>query len=94
MQAGYNIGDRDLAAIPSLKMRQAMFDTRCDLAALIYEAYQEPDAILHDFASDLNARGFRSVDMIQAGRGPDSSLSVVMPRRIPNMVHRRNEKRK
>jgi nucleoside-triphosphatase THEP1 len=59
-------------------MRQAMFDVRCDLAALVYEAHQEPDAILHDFASDLNARGFRAVGMVQAGQCADSSLSVVL----------------
>jgi nucleoside-triphosphatase THEP1 len=59
-------------------MEQAMFDARCDLAALVYEAHQEPDAILHDFASDLNARGIPAVGMVQAGQCADSSLSVVL----------------
>jgi nucleoside-triphosphatase THEP1 len=59
-------------------MRQAMFDARCDLAALVYEAHQDPDAILRDFASELNARGFRAVGMVQAGQCADSSLSAVL----------------
>jgi nucleoside-triphosphatase THEP1 len=59
-------------------MSQAMFDARCDLAALVYEAHQDPDAILRGFASDLNARGFRAVGMIQAGQCADSSLSAVL----------------
>jgi len=55
-----------------------MFDARRDLAVLVYEAYQDPDAILRDFASDLKARGFRAVGMIQTGQCADSSLSVVL----------------
>ena len=62
-------------------MRQAMFDARCGLAALVYEAHQDPDAILRDFASDLNARGLRVVGMVQAGQCADSSLSVVLRQR-------------
>jgi Protein of unknown function (DUF2478) len=59
-------------------MRQAMFDARGDLAALVYEADQDPDAILRDFASNLNARGLRAVGMVQAGQCADSSLSAVL----------------
>jgi nucleoside-triphosphatase THEP1 len=55
-----------------------MFDARGDLAALVYEADQDPDAILRDFASDLDARGFRAVGMVQAGQCADSSLSAVL----------------
>jgi len=55
-----------------------VFDTLTDLAALVYEAHQDPDAILRDFASDLNARGLRVVGMTQAGQCADSSLSVVL----------------
>jgi hypothetical protein len=66
-------------AIPfSRKMKQAMFDARCNLAALVYEPHQDPDTILRDFASDLNARGLRAVGMTQAGQCADSSLSVVL----------------
>ena len=55
-----------------------MFDTHSDLAALVYEADQDPDAILRDFASHLNARGLRAVGMVQAGQCADSSLSAVL----------------
>lgn len=55
-----------------------MFDASGDLAALVYETHQDPDAILRDFASDLNARGFRAVGMVQAGECADSSLSAVL----------------
>ena len=34
-----------------------MFDSHCDLAALVYEQDQDPDKILQDFASDLKACG-------------------------------------
>jgi Protein of unknown function (DUF2478) len=59
-------------------MRQAMSEAFRELAALVYEAHQDPDAILRDFASDLNARGFRAVGMTQAGECADSSLSAVL----------------
>jgi nucleoside-triphosphatase THEP1 len=73
-------GSRHLAAIPSSseEMRQAMFDAQCDLAALVYDADQNPDAVLRGFADDLKARGFRAVGMVQAGQCADSSLSAVL----------------
>jgi nucleoside-triphosphatase THEP1 len=55
-----------------------MFDAQCDVAAFVYEAGQDPDTILCDFAADLNARGYRAVGMVQAGRCADSSLSAVL----------------
>ncbi len=55
-----------------------MFDAQCDLAALVYEPHQNPDAVLRDFAADLNARGYRVVGMVQAGQCADSSLSAVL----------------
>ena len=55
-----------------------MFDAQCDLAALVYEPNQDPDAILRGFAADLNGRGFRVVGMVQAGQCADSSLSAVL----------------
>jgi len=55
-----------------------MFDAQCDLAALVYGPHQDPDAVLSDFAGDLNARGFRVVGMVQAGQCADSSLSAVL----------------
>jgi len=55
-----------------------MFDPQCDLAALVYDEHQDPDAVLHDFAADLSARGFRAVGLVQAGQCADSSLSAVL----------------
>ncbi|SEM65148.1 DUF2478 domain-containing protein [Bradyrhizobium sp. OK095] len=55
-----------------------MFDAQCDLAALVYEPHQDPDAILRSFAAGLNTRGFRVVGMVQAGHCADSSLSAVL----------------
>jgi nucleoside-triphosphatase THEP1 len=55
-----------------------MFDAECDLAALVYDTGQDPDAVLRDFAAELNARGFRAVGMVQAGQCADSSLSAVL----------------
>jgi nucleoside-triphosphatase THEP1 len=55
-----------------------MFDAQCDLAALVYDTGQDPDAVLCGFADDLNARGFRAVGMVQTGQCADSSLSAVL----------------
>ena len=44
-----------------------MFDSQCDLAALVYDRDQDPDEILRQFASDLNARGYRAVGLVQLG---------------------------
>jgi nucleoside-triphosphatase THEP1 len=55
-----------------------MFDGQCDLAALVYERDQDPDAVLRDFAADLSASGLRAVGMVQAGQCADSSLSAVL----------------
>ena len=55
-----------------------MFDAQCDLAALVYDDGEYPDAVLSDFAADLNAHGVRAVGMVQAGQCADSSLSAVL----------------
>lgn len=55
-----------------------MFDAQCDLAALVYEPHQDPDAVLRGFAADLETFGFRAVGMVQAGQCADSSLSAVL----------------
>src|SRR5262245_65308680 len=55
-----------------------MFDAQCDLAALVYERHQDPDAVLRSFAADLAARACRVVGMVQAGQCADSSLSAVL----------------
>jgi hypothetical protein len=31
-----------------------LFDTQCDLAALVYQQDEDPDQILRDFAAHLN----------------------------------------
>jgi len=44
-----------------------MFDSQCDLAALVYGQDQDPDEVLRDFASDMNARGYRAVGLVHTG---------------------------
>lgn len=55
-----------------------MFDAQCDLAALVYDEHDDPDAVLRGFADQLNAHGFRAVGLVQAGQCADSSLSAVL----------------
>ena len=55
-----------------------MFDAECDLAALVCGPEQDPDAVLRDFAAELNGRGYRAVGMVQAGQCADSSLSAIL----------------
>ena len=55
-----------------------MFHAQCDLAALIYGADQDPDAVLRDFADEVKSQGFRVVGLVQAGQCADSSLSAVL----------------
>ncbi|WP_082747649.1 DUF2478 domain-containing protein [Bradyrhizobium macuxiense] len=55
-----------------------MFDAECDLAAVVYGADQNPDSVLHDFATDLSAQGHRVVGMVQVGQCADSSLHGVL----------------
>jgi Protein of unknown function (DUF2478) len=51
-----------------MEQSDVMFDSQCDLAALVYQQDQDPDGILREFASDLNARGYRAVGLVQTGR--------------------------
>jgi hypothetical protein len=44
-----------------------MFDSQCDLAALVYDGDQDPDEILRGFAADLTRRGYRPVGLVQTG---------------------------
>ena len=44
-----------------------MFDSQCDLAALVYERDQDPDQVLREFACDLKTRGYRAVGLVQLG---------------------------
>jgi Protein of unknown function (DUF2478) len=57
-----------------------MFDSQCDLAALVYEMDEDPDEVLRVFAANLTERGFRPVGLVQLGHhcvdGPE--LSAVL----------------
>ncbi|HEY4204645.1 MAG TPA: DUF2478 domain-containing protein [Xanthobacteraceae bacterium] len=44
-----------------------MFDAQCDLAALVYEAGQDPDRLLLAFATELQGQGLRPVGLVQRG---------------------------
>jgi hypothetical protein len=56
-----------------------MFDSLCDLAALVYEQDQDPDEILRDFAVELNGRGYRAVGLVQLGHHcVDANLSGML----------------
>jgi Protein of unknown function (DUF2478) len=44
-----------------------MFDSQCDLAAVVYQRDQDPDEVLRDFASDMSTRGYRAVGLVQLG---------------------------
>src|ERR1700748_3694432 len=56
-----------------------MFDSLCDLAALVYEQDQDPDEILRDFAAELNRRGYRAVGLVQLGHHcVDDNLSAML----------------
>jgi hypothetical protein len=54
-----------------------MFDAQCDLAALVYEATQDPDRLLLAFAGDLRAQGLRPVGLVQ--RGHHDAGAAVLP---------------
>jgi hypothetical protein len=56
-----------------------MFDSQCDLAALVYEQHQDPDRILREFADELNRGGYRAVGLVQLGRHcADAGLSAML----------------
>lgn len=56
-----------------------MFDSQCDLAALVYEQHHDPDRVLRDFATELNHRGYRAVGLVQLGHHcTDASLSAML----------------
>jgi Protein of unknown function (DUF2478) len=62
-----------------MEMRPAMFDSQCDLAALVYEQHQDPDEILRDFAAGLNIAGYRAVGIVQLGHHClDAGLSAML----------------
>src|SRR6201987_5699948 len=67
-----------VASVVHLEQERIMFDAQCDLAALVYGDQDDPDAILRDFADELNAHDRRVVGMVQTGQCADSSLSAVL----------------
>lgn len=48
-------------------MTNGLFDSQCDLAAMVYGEGDDPDAILRAFAADLNREGHRAVGLVQLG---------------------------
>src|ERR1700730_18051256 len=46
----------------------AMFDSQCDLAAMVYGSADDPDRLLREFADDLRRTGYRPAGLIQHGR--------------------------
>lgn len=44
------------------------FDAQCDLAALVYERHDNPDALLSAFSSDLIRDGVRVAGLVQQGQ--------------------------
>lgn len=44
-----------------------MFDAQCDVAALVYEAHQQPDHVLLNFVAALKAEELRPVGLVQIG---------------------------
>src|SRR5271170_7463219 len=59
-----------------------MFDSLCGLTALVYEMDQNPDEILLEFASDLNARGYHAIGLVQLGH-----YCVDAPKLSARLVH-------
>jgi hypothetical protein len=50
-----------------------LFDSQSDLAAIVYKDGPPPDDLLRTFATDLVARGFKPVGLIQNGRNCHSA---------------------
>lgn len=59
-----------------------MFDSQCDLAALVYDLHEDPDEVLRGFANELTDRDFRVVGLIQSGHH-----CVDAPQMSATMIH-------
>jgi Protein of unknown function (DUF2478) len=59
-----------------------MFDSQCDLAALVYDKDQDPDRVLRDFATHLGRLGYRAVGLVQTGH-----QCVDAPKLSATLVH-------
>ncbi|ABE38198.1 hypothetical protein RPD_0960 [Rhodopseudomonas palustris BisB5] len=62
------------------------FDSQCEVAALVYDRGDDPDGVLQAFAADLNARGYRSVGLVQFGHRQADA-----PRLSARLVHNGEE---
>jgi len=45
-----------------------MFDSQCDVAAIVYSRKDDPDGLLQEFVTDLKRLGFRLTGLIQCAR--------------------------
>ncbi len=58
-----------------------MFESQCDLGAIVYRPDERPDQVLAQFADGLAADGFRAVGLVQQSRsvadGRDLSVTLV-----------------
>jgi hypothetical protein len=57
-----------LSYISPAEVRRVTFDAQCDVAAVVYDAGDDPDGLLIDFVDDLRRAGLRPVGVVQAGR--------------------------
>lgn len=55
-----------------------MFDSHSDIAAVVYEAHDDPDRILREFTGGLRRSGCRAAGLIQLG-GRDSAAQDRLP---------------
>ena len=57
-----------------------MFDAQSDLAALVYNADENPDLVLLEFCAELRGEGFRPVGLVQHGhcQGNESDLTALL----------------
>jgi len=72
-----------------------MFDAQCDFAAIAYEADDDPDRLLSDFAEELRRSGYRVAGAIQHGAhasGGSPLGAVILPREeVVDLGHHRND---
>jgi len=60
-----------------------MFDSHCDVAAIVYGREDDPDCILQEFVADLKQSGFRLTGLIQCNRVLGSTVSHVSLMMLP-----------
>jgi hypothetical protein len=60
------------------------FDAQCDLAAVVYDADDDPDRLISGFAADLRRSGCRPVGVVQLGRDCRSDDQRLGVRLLPD----------